>query len=733
MDNTTKMKRINEEIDFQDKCDIIYNLICDDLYVPMKAKELAILLNIQKGERDELHKVLDTLIKRGKIICTSNGKYMKMDDKISTKDIDYNNNSNDSSKELLGIFTPNLKGFGFVRIEDTNEEIFIGKDNTCNAFLGDKVLVEIMQKSSGDKREGKIVSIVEHGIETVVGTYEKNNNFGFVICDNTKIGTDIFIPQGKDMRAVSGSKVVVQITRYAKKNNKPEGVITEIIGHKNDPGIDILSMIKAFNVPVEFPDKVIKQASRVSKPVSDADMLGREDFRDVLMVTIDGADAKDLDDAVSVSYNGTNYTLGVYIADVSNYVQENSALDKEAYKRGTSVYLIDRVIPMLPHTLSNGICSLNQGEDRLSMCCIMTIDGEGNIIDHKICEGVVNVNYRMTYSDVSAILDGDKELSDKYSDVTEMFYHMHTLSSILRNKRRRRGGIDFDMSETQFVLDDSGNITDIKPYIRDKASLIIEDFMLAANETVAEDFFWRESAFLYRTHGLPEEEKVRKLKAFLAKFGYTLKGDAAKCHPKEFQKLLEKSKGKDEEMLISRLTLRTMQQAKYTPENLGHFGLAAKYYCHFTSPIRRYPDLLIHRIIKEHLRGRYDEPKKEHFTSVVATISPNVCKTERRAEELEREVEKLKKVQYMHRFLGKEFEAVISSVTQYGFYVELVNGIDGLVHISTLKDDYYHFNENDYELIGERTNKRFLLGMNVKVVLVSADEDTRTIDFELVM
>lgn len=733
MDNTAKMKRINEEIDFQDRCDIIYNLICDDLYVPMKKKEIAILLNISREDRLTLGKVLDTLVERGKIICTSNGKYMKMDDKISTKDIDYNNNSIDSSKELLGIFTPNLKGFGFVRIEDTNEEIFIGKDNTCNAFLGDKVLVEIMQKSSGDKREGKIVSIVEHGIETVVGTYEKNNNFGFVICDNTKIGTDIFIPQGKDMRAVSGSKVVVQITRYAKKNNKPEGVITEIIGHKNDPGIDILSMIKAFNVPVEFPEKVIKQASRVSKPVSDADMLGREDFRDVLMVTIDGADAKDLDDAVSVSYNGTNYTLGVYIADVSNYVQENSALDKEAYKRGTSVYLIDRVIPMLPHTLSNGICSLNQGEDRLSMCCIMTIDGEGNIIDHKICEGVVNVNYRMTYSDVSAILDGDKELSDKYSDVTEMFYHMHTLSSILRNKRRRRGGIDFDMSETQFVLDDSGNITDIKPYIRDKASLIIEDFMLAANETVAEDFFWRESTFLYRTHGLPEEEKVRKLKAFLAKFGYTLKGDAAKCHPKEFQKLLEKSKGKDEEMLISRLTLRTMQQAKYTPENLGHFGLAAKYYCHFTSPIRRYPDLLIHRIIKEHLRGRYDEPKKEHFTSVVATIAPNVCKTERRAEELEREVEKLKKVQYMHRFLGEEFEAVISSVTQYGFYVELVNGIDGLVHISTLKDDYYHFNENDYELIGERTNKRFSLGMNVKVVLVSADEDTRTIDFELVM
>lgn len=733
MDKNKVINRINEEIDFQDRCDIIYNLICDDLYVPMKKKEIAILLNISKEDRLILGKVLDTLVSRGKIICTSNGKYMKSDDTSINKTNDKNNNSSHSNKELIGTFTSNPKGFGFVRIDDTDEDIFISKDNTCGAFLDDKVAVEVLQDTSGDKREGRIISIIEHGIKSVVGTYEKNNNFGFVICDDNKIGTDIFIPQGKDMRAVSGSKVVVNITKYAKNNNKPEGVITEIIGHKNDPGIDILSMIKAFNVPIEFPEKVINQASKVSKPVSDSDIIGREDFRNVVMVTIDGEDAKDLDDAVSVSYDGNNYTLGVYIADVSNYVQEHSALDREAYKRGTSVYLIDRVIPMLPHTLSNGICSLNQGEDRLSMCCIMTIDGSGNIINHKICEGVVNVNYRMTYSDVSAILDGDKELIDKYSDVTEMFYHMYTLSSILRNKRKHRGGIDFDMTETKFVVDDYGNITDVKPYIRDKASLIIEDFMLAANETVAEDFFWKESAFLYRTHGVPEEEKVRKLKMFAAKFGYTIKGDTNNCHPKEFQKLLEKSKGKDEEILLSRLTLRTMQQAKYTPENSGHFGLAAKYYCHFTSPIRRYPDLIIHRIIKDHLRGRYDNKKEEHYISLLNTIAPSVCNSERRAEELEREVEKLKKVKYMHKFLGEEFDAIISSVTQYGFYVEIGNGIDGLVHISTLKDDYYHFNENDLELVGERFNRRFSLGMKVKVVLVSTDEMLRTIDFELVM
>ncbi|MCR4611760.1 MAG: ribonuclease R [Lachnospiraceae bacterium] len=742
MDTNDKIGRINEDIDFQDRCDVIYNLICDDLYVPMKAKELASLLNISKGERVTLHKVLDTLVERGKITCSSSGKYVKLDDVAATdKSVDKRHSNkhrdrkrkfDDESDTLVGTFIANAKGFGFVKLDDSDEEIFIGKKKTLDAFNGDKVGVRIYSTSHGDKREGVIVNIISHETTNVVGTYEKCNNFGFVICDDIKIGMDIFIPQGKDMHAVTGHKVVAHITKYAKNGSKPEGVITEIIGHKNDPGVDILSMIKAFNVPTDFPTKVLNQASKVAKPVSEADMQGREDFRDVLMVTIDGEDAKDLDDAVSVSYDGTNYELGVYIADVANYVQDGSALDKEAYKRGTSVYLIDRVIPMLPHTLSNGICSLNQGEDRLAMCCIMTINGKGDIIDYRICEGVVNVNYRMTYSDVSAILKGDEELSEKYSEVSPMFLHMQSLSAILRTKRKKRGGIDFDISETKFELDDKGNIVDIKPYVRDVSSMIIEDFMLAANETVAEEFFWKDSTFLYRTHSEPELEKVRNLKALVSKFGYILKGDSQKMHPKEFQKMLDKVKGKEEEMLISRITLRTMQQAKYSVENIGHFGLAAKYYCHFTSPIRRYPDLIVHRIIKDHLRGRYDEAKEEYLQAKMPVVANSTSKTERRAEELEREVEKLKKVQYMHQFLGREYKGIISSVTGFGIYVELYNGVDGLVHISTLRDDNYYFDENNYELVGDRTGRRFSLGREVKVMVSAVNEDARTIDFELV-
>ena len=496
--------------------------------------------------------------------------------------------------------------------------------------------------------------------------------------------------------------------------------------------VDTVSLIRAYGVPMEFPVKVINQAARVAKPVSPADMAGREDFRDIVMVTIDGEDAKDLDDAVSVTYDGSNYELGVYIADVANYVQERSALDREAFKRGTSVYLIDRVLPMLPQALSNGICSLNEGEDRLAMCCIMTITPAGDIIDYKICEGVVNVNHRMTYTDVSAILDGNEELSKKYADVTPMFLHMYSLSQILRIKRMKRGGIDFDISETKFELDDNGNILDIKPYIRDKASLIIEDFMLAANETVAEDFFWKESAFLYRVHSKPEADKVRSLKTLVGSLGYVLKGESGNMHPKEFQKLLEAVAGSDEEAFISRITLRTMQQARYSEDNTGHFGLAAKYYCHFTSPIRRYPDLSIHRIIKDHIRGRYNEKKDEHYTSLMPAVASSTSKTERRAIELEREVEKYKKVQYMHRFLGEEFVGIISSVTSFGLFVELDNGVDGLVHVRNLRDDYYNFDEDKYELIGERTGKRYVMGEKVRVCLAAVSESMGTIDFELI-
>ena len=500
--------------------------------------------------------------------------------------------------------------------------------------------------------------------------------------------------------------------------------------YDNNHDDDVLSIIKSHKVPFEFPVKVINQARRADKPVSLADMDGRTDFRDVLMITIDSEDAKDLDDAVSVSYDGEYYKLGVYIADVANYVQERSALDREAYKRGTSVYLVDRVLPMLPTPLSNGICSLNEGEDRLSMCCIMTIDGKGDIVEHKICEGVINVNHRMTYHDVSLILSGDEELSSKHSDIVPMLHHMHSLSKILRSKRKIRGGIDFDISERRFTLDENGRIIDIKPYIRDEASMMIEDFMLAANETVAEDLFWKDSAFLYRVHSEPEYDKVRSLKRILSRFGYTLKGDSKKMHPKEFQKMLESVKGKDEETLISKVTLRTMQQARYSADNTGHFGLSARYYCHFTSPIRRYPDLIIHRIIKDHLRGRYNDSKDEHYRSLMSVVASHTSDTERRAIDLEREVEKLKTVQYMHQFLGEEYIGTVSSVVSFGLFVELDNGVDGLIHVSTLSDYYYNFDEDNFELVGERTGRVYTIGQKLNVKLIAVDEKRRTIDFE---
>lgn len=641
--------------------------------------------------------------------------------------------SNKKKEKLYtGTLSYRAKGFAFVTLDDTNEDIFIKKTHINGAFLDDKVNVCLLKKKHGEKREGRIVDILSHTLSTIVGTYEKSDDFGFVICDNKKIGVDIYIPYGCDINAVTGHKVVVDIVKYANDKNKPEGVITEIIGHKSDPGVEIISMIKALNVPYEFPDKVISQASKANKAVSKADMAGREDYRDVLMVTIDGEDAKDLDDAVSVSYDGTNYILGVYIADVSNYVQANSALDKEAYKRGTSVYLIDRVIPMLPHALSNGICSLNQGEDRLCLCCIMTINNEGDIIDHNICEGVINVNYRMTYSDVASIIDGDSALIDKYRKVYPMFLLMDKLSGLLREKRKNRGGIDFDLSETKFELDKEGNIIDIKPYIRDRASLIIEDFMLACNETVAEDFYWRESAFLYRTHAAPFKDKVRELKAFVAKFGYVLKGDFSNMHPKEFAKMIDDVKGKNEEAIISKMALRTMQQAIYSDENLGHFGLAAQYYCHFTSPIRRYPDLVIHRIIKDHLRGRYDDTKDKYLHKLMPQIAVSTSNTEKRAVTLEREVDKFKKVQYMQGFINHNFYGIISQITSFGMYVELDNGVDGLVHISTLLDDYYYFDRDNLELIGENSKKIYTIGSKVKVRLTNVDLDLRTIDFELI-
>ena len=484
-------------------------------------------------------------------------------------------------------------------------------------------------------------------------------------------------------------------------------------------------------IPTEFSEKVLNQAVRVSKEVSEADRAGRKDLRDWLMVTIDGEDAKDLDDAVSLQTIDGNYVLGVHIADVTNYVQENSALDREAFERGTSVYLADRVIPMLPHKLSNGICSLNAGEDRLALSCIMTFDQAGEMIDHEIVETVIHVDKRMSYNGVAKILDGNTEETGTDQEIVSMLLSMKKLSDILRERRGRRGSIDFDFPETKVILDENGKPVDIRPYERNGATKIIEDFMLMANETVAEEYYWRELPFIYRTHEVPDEDKIRKLSTFINNFGYHIHV-RNEVRPKEIQKLLDKVDGTPEEALISRLTLRSMKQARYTTENTGHFGLAAKYYTHFTSPIRRYPDLQIHRIIKENLRGRLNEDRISHYEEILSRVAAQCSDRERRAEEAEREVVKMKKAEYMRSHIGEEYDGVISGVTKWGIYVELANTVEGLVHVADMRDDHYEFAEQTYELVGEHSGKTYKLGQTVRVRVADADKLQRTVNFEIV-
>lgn len=624
-----------------------------------------------------------------------------------------------------------------MEIEGMDEDLFVPEEYTKNAFHQDIVDVEVIKEKTKDRRaEGKIVQIISHTVSTVVGSYDKAKGFGFVIPDNKKIESDIFVSKENSMGAVTGHKVVCDIIDYGDHKHKPEGKIIEILGHENDPGVDIVSIIKGFDLPVEFPEKVLNQAQRVANEVSEADMYMREDLRNVLTVTIDGEDAKDLDDAISLSKDGEIYHLGVHIADVSNYVQESSALDKEALKRGTSVYLVDRVIPMLPHTLSNGMCSLNMGEDRLALSCLMDINKKGEVIDHRIAESVINVNERMNYSDVNKILsESDSKLMVRYADEIDMFKLMFELSKIIRANRNKRGSIDFDFPESKIVLNKKGIPVKIMPYERGDAEKIIEDFMLMANETVAEHFYFLESPFVYRTHGTPDPEKMQKLGLFINNFGYSMKIRSAEgeVHPKEIQKLLSKIEGTPEEALISRLTLRSMRRAEYSTQCLGHFGLACNYYCHFTSPIRRYPDLQIHRIIKEHIHGRMNDRKTEHFESILPMVAKECSSLERRADEAERETEKLKKAQYMCDHIDEEFEGVISGVTAWGIYVELPNTVEGMVHVTKLWGDYYYYKEDTYEMVGRDSGKSYKLGERVKIRVDAVDMMTKTIDFDLVV
>ncbi len=706
---------MGQEKSFEERKKTVYDLICSELYAPMKIKELAIVLGVSKEQRPLLEAVLRELLDEGKIVLSKRGKYSKAE-----------------SRRLVGTFTAHPKGFGFVSVEGMEEDIFIPEAKTNGALHMDLVELSILPAAAGRRREGEVLSIVKRGMESLVGTYDKSENYGFVIPDDPKFGKDIFIAKEHSKGAVSGHKVVVEILDYGKNGKNPSGRITEILGHIDDPGVDILSIVRAYGLTPEFPEKVCRQAERVAKEVSEADMAGRMDLRDWQMVTIDGEDAKDLDDAVSLTMEGENYLLGVHIADVSNYVQEYSALDVEALKRGTSVYLVDRVIPMLPHTLSNGICSLNQGEDRLALSCLMTINPKGEVISHQIAETVICVNRRMSYTNVKKILaDRDPSVIAEYEALVPMFERMETLAGILRKKRKKRGSIDFDFPETKVVLDERGNPVSVLPYDRSVATKIIEDFMLIANETVAQEFFWRELPFVYRTHEKPDSEKIKNLSAFIRNFGYRIHIGQEEIHPKELQKLLEKIDGTDEEALIGRLTLRAMKQARYTTSCTGHFGLAADYYCHFTSPIRRYPDLQIHRIIKDSLRGRLNENRIEHYEAILPEVAKQSSLTERRAEEAERETVKLKKAEYMQHHLGEAFEGVISGVTEWGFFVELPNTVEGLVRASSLKDDFYRYCEKTCELVGERTQKSYKLGQKVTVFAAAADKIMRTVEFEV--
>lgn len=705
---------MNQE-SFENRKKIILDIVGSKEYKPMKIKELAIILNVKKEEREDLSEVLNALVSEGKIILTPKGKYKKISD-----------------LDLIGEFHQNARGFGFVSVEGMDNDIFISKDDIGNALDGDLVQIKITKEGVNDKKsEGKIVKIIKHNLDEVVGVYEAGRGFGFVKCDNKNILDDIYIPKNKNDGAMTGHKVVVKITDFGTEERKPEGEVIEILGHINDPGVDILSIVRAKKIPAEYPEEVMDYVAGIEDKIDESEISNRKDLRDVLMVTIDGLDAKDLDDAVSLEMDGEDYILGVHIADVSHYVKENSCLDKEAIKRGTSVYLVDRVIPMLPHKLSNGLCSLNAGEDRLALSCIMTINKKGSVIKHEIVESLVNINKRMDYPTVNKIIEfNDKEAVEENKDVVPMLVKMNELALLLRKKRHSNGSLDFDFPESKIELDEKGNPIAIKPYERNLATKLIEDFMLIANETVAEDYYWQDLPFVYRIHDNPDMEKMQRLELFINNFGYGIKTSNNEVHPKEIQKLLEKIEGTSEEAIISRLTLRSLKQARYSTECSGHFGLAASYYCHFTSPIRRYPDLQIHRIIKENLRHGISPKRLSHYAKILPEIAENSSKTERRADEAERDVLKLKKVQYMMNHIGEVYEGVISSITSFGAFVELDNTVEGLIRMTAFDDDYYFFDEENYELVGKDTKNTYKLGERIKIVVTSVSREELTIDFK---
>ncbi|WP_040210371.1 ribonuclease R [Clostridium polynesiense] len=698
---------------------VLLEFMREKAYKPMDIQELAQVFNIDKSEYKSFKKTLRVMEREGLVIRTRADKF-GLPEKMGL---------------VAGKIQVHQRGYGFVIPEEEGEEdVFIPSSFINGAMNGDRVIAKVTKEDiKGKRREGEITRIVERVNKIIVGVYEDSRNFGFVIPEDKRIQNDIFIPKAERNNAKTGELVVVEITEWPDKRRNPEGTIIQVMGKKGDKGIDILTIIKKYGLPEEFPDKVINYTESIEDEIPESEYKRRKDLRDVRMVTIDGEDAKDLDDAVSIEkLSKGRYKLGVHIADVSHYVREKSPLDKEAFKRGTSVYLIDRVIPMLPKKLSNGLCSLNPKVDRLALSCIMTIDSSGKVLEHEIAESIINTSERMTYTDVTKILkDKDEELINKYQYLYEDFKAMEELCLILNKKRISRGAIDFDFEESKIILNEKGKPIEIKPYEREIANRIIEEFMLVCNETIAEHMYWTNIPFVYRIHENPDEEKLQKFSNFIHNLGYTARL-GREVQPRALQDILDKVKGKKEETVVSTLLLRSMMQARYSPESIGHFGLAARYYCHFTSPIRRYPDLQIHRIIKEFINGRISDEKSKKLIRVVDEASKQSSEMERLAQEAEREVDDLKKAEYMKERIGEEFDGLISSITSFGVFVQLPNTIEGLVHISSMDDDFYIYDENHLTLTGERTKKIYRLGDFLRIQCSKVDIDSREIFFDII-
>ncbi|MCY9163643.1 ribonuclease R [Bacillus atrophaeus] len=703
---------------FMDK---LLSFMKEEAYKPLTVQELEEMMNITDAdEYKELVKALVVLEEKGLVVRTRSDRY-GLPEKMNL---------------IKGKLSAHAKGFGFLLPEDTSlSDVFIPPTELNTAMNGDIVMVRLNSQSSGSRQEGTVIRILERSIQRVVGTYTETKSFGFVIPDDKKITSDIFIPKHANHGAVEGHKVVVTLTSYPEGRMSAEGEVTEILGHKNDPGIDILSIIHKHGLPGEFPGEAMEQANNTPDTIDEKDLKDRRDLRDQIIVTIDGADAKDLDDAVTVTKleNG-NYKLGVHIADVSHYVTENSPIDKEALERGTSVYLVDRVIPMIPHRLSNGICSLNPKVDRLTLSCEMTINKQGQVVEHEIFQSVIKTTERMTYSDVKKILvDDDEELKTKYEQLVPMFKDMEKLAEILRGKRMERGAVDFDFKEAKVLVDEDGAAKDVVIRERSVAEKLIEEFMLVANETVAEHFHWMNVPFIYRIHEEPNAEKLQKFLEFVTTFGYVVKGTAGNIHPRALQSILDAVRDRPEETVVSTVMLRSMKQAKYDPESLGHFGLSTEFYTHFTSPIRRYPDLIVHRLIRTYLiNGKVDEATREKWAERLPEIADHTSTMERRAVDAERETDDLKKAEFMLDKIGEEFDGMISSVTNFGMFVELPNTIEGLIHVSFMTDDYYRFDEQHFAMIGERTGNVYRIGDEITVKVVDVNKEERNIDFEIV-